>query len=743
MDTFPRISIVINTLDRAESLERTLTSLRQLRYPVFEVIVVNGPSCDHTAAVIEHHSTEVRAASCDQANLAVSRNIGIAMARGEIVAFIDDDAIPEPDWLDRLVTGYGAPEIVAVGGFIRDHGGIDFQCRVVIADRFGDSTDHQAVEGSLSHERYISLTGTNASFRLSALLAIGGFDEEYAYFLDETDVNLRLVERGWQAAVVGDAEIHHKFAASNLRSESRVPKSMYVQARSKGYFCAINAGAIYDKRIIVSHLTDYVRAEYRRKKQLFFSRRTSWGTSERLSDEVLRGVCDGVRDAYGQSARKLLGDALIAKHSEEVFKAFQVPLAAEQRLRICLVSQDYPPEGSGGIAQWTREMATGLADLGHEVTVITRSESAHPYIDFREGVWVHHIVAAAAPPSETAKYPEVPKKLLSYAWSVAEEIKRVQPRRQFGVISGPLWDLELLTILSDLNIPTVLTLQTSYALALPYKPDWQTNTSYRARHVEPVIARERKLLCSASYLLANSRALLADLEEAYDISLDGQRTTVIPHGLSDLAAEVGDEISLGDPNSDTCRLLFVGRLEPRKGIDLLLDILPELLQRFPRLIIDIVGDDTIKIGSETFRSRFERQSLKSAGLAARVNFHGKVGRRTLLRHYKACDLFVAPSRYESFGLIFVEAMMFGKPSVAISAGGVPEVITHNEDGLLICSDDPSALLDALSSLIADKTQRTCLGTRARQNYEQKFTRARMIGALESYFAKIQQEESGR
>src|SRR5262245_46425780 len=84
-----RISVVINTYNRGESLRRTLQSLRHQTHDPFEVVVVNGPSTDQTAQVLEEHRGAIRVGSCPQAHLSRSRNVGIALAAGEVVAFLD------------------------------------------------------------------------------------------------------------------------------------------------------------------------------------------------------------------------------------------------------------------------------------------------------------------------------------------------------------------------------------------------------------------------------------------------------------------------------------------------------------------------------------------------------------------------------------------------------------------------------------------------------------------------------
>src|SRR6185436_16377717 len=101
----PRVSLIINTLDRAAALRKLLASLRHLDYPAFEVIVVSGPSSDETDAVLAEFVGDIKVVRCPDQNLSRSRNLGIAAAATELVAFIDDDALPgTPAWLTELVS---------------------------------------------------------------------------------------------------------------------------------------------------------------------------------------------------------------------------------------------------------------------------------------------------------------------------------------------------------------------------------------------------------------------------------------------------------------------------------------------------------------------------------------------------------------------------------------------------------------------------------------------------------------
>jgi len=121
------VSVVINTYNRCQSLRVTLKALEQLDHPSFEVVVVNGPSDDDTEVLLAQYAGRVKVARCVRRNLSESRNIGIRHSAGEIVAFIDDDAYPDPAWLDALVAAYDDPEVSAAGGPVYNFTGVALQ----------------------------------------------------------------------------------------------------------------------------------------------------------------------------------------------------------------------------------------------------------------------------------------------------------------------------------------------------------------------------------------------------------------------------------------------------------------------------------------------------------------------------------------------------------------------------------------------------------------------------------------
>src|SRR4051812_13033994 len=115
-----KVSVVICTYNRAAGLRQTLKALRYQTHRDFEVVVVAGPSTDDTASVLAEFDGAIRTASCPVRNASRSRNLGIAATAGEVVAFIDDDAIPEPAWLADLVAAYDDDRVAGAGGLVYD-----------------------------------------------------------------------------------------------------------------------------------------------------------------------------------------------------------------------------------------------------------------------------------------------------------------------------------------------------------------------------------------------------------------------------------------------------------------------------------------------------------------------------------------------------------------------------------------------------------------------------------------------
>jgi GT2 family glycosyltransferase len=236
-----RASVVIVSRDRPQALARCLTGVGQLYHHPFEVVVVADPA--GCAAVRAHPlGRRVKLVPFGEANIAAARNAGIAAAGGEAVAFIDDDAVPEPTWLSRLVAPLedGA---AATGGFVRGRNGISFQWRARVVAPTGHARA-VTVPGDapfappVPDGGAVKTEGTNMAIQRSVLVALGGFDPRFRFYLDETDLNLRLARAGLVTLLVPGAQVHHGFAASERRRANRMPTDLHDIGASSELFWA-------------------------------------------------------------------------------------------------------------------------------------------------------------------------------------------------------------------------------------------------------------------------------------------------------------------------------------------------------------------------------------------------------------------------------------------------------------------------------------------------------------------------
>jgi len=239
-------SVIVVSRHRTAALLRCLASLCQQDHPAMEVIVVADPEA---LAAVQAAALPGRLVAFDEANISAARNAGIAAAGGEVLAFLDDDAVAEPTWLSRLTAPFAAAEVVAATGFVRGRNGISWQWRAGEVDCFAQ--DHplpdQAAVYRGSEARAVKTQGTNCAFRAKVLRRVGGFDPAYRFFLDEADLNLRLASEG-ATAVVPEAEVLHGFAASARRRADRVPLSLHEIAASTAVFLRRHAGPAHLER---------------------------------------------------------------------------------------------------------------------------------------------------------------------------------------------------------------------------------------------------------------------------------------------------------------------------------------------------------------------------------------------------------------------------------------------------------------------------------------------------------------
>ncbi|OGX08662.1 MAG: hypothetical protein A2Z88_10325 [Omnitrophica WOR_2 bacterium GWA2_47_8] len=396
------------------------------------------------------------------------------------------------------------------------------------------------------------------------------------------------------------------------------------------------------------------------------------------------------------------------------------------KLKICLVAPGYPPQDGGGIGTYSYNLALGLTKLGHRVYVVSQSDKEDAAENLN-GVEVRRF-----------KYRHVPKleKLfpgLRWSFFIANQIEELDKKVHFDVIEFPNWEgVGFAYLLKKKRRPVVTRMHTPYFETL----NIDTNNG-RINLGDRFICWLEKKACHMSDQLVSSTLSHRDMMIT-SYFLGNKEVNIIPLGIQLVPRP--DDRSKSKGNGKI-KVLYVSRLEKRKGAITLVGAIPHVLQKFQNVEFTFIGKDRPHApGGLTFENYF---STAHNQFKDKVKFLGFVSNEELSNYYRACDIFVVPSVYESFGLIYVEAMMHGKPVIGCKAGGIPEVVNNGKTGILIEPYNVNQLVDGLLRLLNDPQMRQDMGQNARRLCEEKFSFDRMASNTEHLYQKMKVSGNGR
>lgn len=725
-----KASIIINTLNRGHTLENTIKSLFYLDYKYdYEVIIVDGNSTDNTAEILDKYKRYIKIGNCPCANLSMSRNIGIAMADSNYIAFIDDDAIPEPEWLTNIMKKFDREYVAAVGGPVYDNHGIDFQKKRFIINRFvNDYSKSKLPIHSFPHSfEFYGVIGCNSIFRKDYVLKVGGFNEQYDYFLDETELCSRLIDYGYRIEYSENAFVHHKYSTSAIRNNKKVFLDYSKIIKNDIYFINSYKDIIDDEEIVNKTIEEKIKGAYDLNKQNFRKNIINETEYNNAIKSIEKGAEEGFKDCKRGYHLFIKKETLY--NNKSVFKKFNPYLEKEKRLNICYLTNEYYPDIRGGIGKFVYILARETAKFGHQVHVITLTRDNIESVNFEENVWVHRIGVNKYPKS-LLEYDTVNDNFnenrMNTLYSHYEEILKINKKCKVDIIQTPIWDSLGFYALFDSRFNLVVTLHTS--MKTIFEGVYHIN-----EEVEFHIEVEEYLLNKSKFIVSNSKAIEKQYNQYYNDACEG-KTFLIPHGLEDMRKFVKNNKKLSD-NSDNIEILFVGRLEYRKGIDIIFECIPYICKKYNNVIFRFCGDNKINMpnSEKNYKDYFLSKYNK---FSERVIFEGYISDEEIIDRYSNCDIFIAPSRFESFGLIFLEAMIFSKPVIGTNIGGIPEVVENGVSGILIENENSEDLKNALIKLIENKDIRESMGKNGRRIYEEKFTAEIMANKFIDYYKNI-------
>jgi len=352
---------------------------------------------------------------------------------------------------------------------------------------------------------------------------------------------------------------------------------------------------------------------------------------------------------------------------------------------------------SGGLNVYVRAVSQELGRRGHCLDIFTRrSDPASPAVlELAANVRLVQLDAGPLEADKEDLYPYLPEFVRRLVAYVQAQGRGYDLLHSHYWLSG--WAGQVLK--ERWGVPHVIMFHTLGEVKLQARPS--------QREPPDRLEAERQIALAADRVVCASRGEKEALVRLYGVP--PERIEVVPCGVdTGLFRPLGRpqaRAELGLPQ-EVPLVLFVGRLEPLKGLDLLLRAHARL--SIPALLLIVGGDQR----DEALRARL-RALAQRLGTAQRVLFHPAVPHQRLPLYYSAADVCAVPSHYESFGLVALESMACATPVVASRVGGLQELVRHGQTGLLVSPAQPEPFARGLGGLLGDPALRDALGRRAR------------------------------
>lgn len=646
----PAIAVVIcaYTTERLPSMREAIAALEAGTVAPAEIVIVIDHSDELLAEARQAWPAHKVIENDGPNGLSGARNAGVAAAAAEVVAFLDDDAIPDRDWLERLGAVYTDASVLGVGGAVRPRW-VAGEPRwfppeflwIVGCTHSGMPTERTAVR---------NVIGANMSFRRAELIGVDGFRTEFgrvgkdAAGAEETDVCIRIGERRPDGQIIFEpaAEVEHIVPAA--RTETAY---FFRRCRGEGRSKAILARMV--------------------------------GSDEGLSDErtyatrtlplgVLRGVGRALRGDLGglERAAMIVGGLATTTYGYATAPRPKRDGAGARGLRVLMVTPRSPLL-QGGVERHVMEVGRRIAAAGQDVEVLCSDPGGPPVrVERRDDVEIRSVKAYPA---------ERDWCLAPRLWP---EIKRASPDivhvQSYHTLVAPLAMLRALI----LRVPYVVTFHGG-GHSLGHR---NSARRLQRRLLRPLLRRAARLIAVARF----------EIEEyGEELGVPAERFVLIPNG-TDLSFGAGERRAPrpGEPPV----LATVGRLERYKGHHLVIAAFPEVLRRHPDARLLVVGK-----GPYEAELRAQAEEL---GIAAQVEFTSTPPDRpeAMAALLAEVPLVVLMSEFETHPLVALEAAAAGCRLVVADASGLGELAAEGLARPVPLTVEPGALATVIDEELA-------------------------------------------
>jgi len=380
-------------------------------------------------------------------------------------------------------------------------------------------------------------------------------------------------------------------------------------------------------------------------------------------------------------------------------------------VKVAFLSREYPPDTAwGGVATVYYSLAYGLVERGHEVHVICQAVGK-PRDLVDDGVFIHRVGTNPKRYSAMAR--------INYSVHAWLKLRKVIKEHEIEIVEASRWGAEALLYSLIKRTPLVVRVGISASDILRTK----TYSGIKELLALKILSRLDDFSAKrADRVVAISKDPYTQAIEK--LHIDPEKVDIVHHAIDTnkyrfVESDTREKLGI---SGDALLVLFVGRLEARKGVHILCQAIPEIIRSIPMSKFVLVGQDTNTAPDGGSVKRYITEEAKTGGFIDKLVFIDFLSADELIPLYSACDLFVLPSFQESFGLVVVEAMACGKPVVATSTGVVPELALDGESGIMVPPGDAREFTEAMIKLLSLKDEdKRLIARRNRQLIETRFS----------------------
>ena len=381
-------------------------------------------------------------------------------------------------------------------------------------------------------------------------------------------------------------------------------------------------------------------------------------------------------------------------------------------MKILMLTWEYPPRIVGGIARVVNDLSKRLIKDGHDVYVITYKEGNVPYYENDKGVHVYRVDNYMI---NANSFIDWTFQLNFNMISKASEI--INKEGKFDVIHAHDWLVAYAAkaLKESFEIPLVATIHATEA---------GRNSGIHNPDQRYVNDTEWMLTYEASEVIVNSKFMKNDLQRLF--GLPYEKINVVSNGINTTVyngLERDYDFRRQYAMDNEKIILFMGRLVFEKGVQHLISAMPKILDGYHDAKLVIAGKGGM---TDALKAQVE-----AMGLSNKVCFAGYLNAKQVSKMYKCADISVFPSTYEPFGIVALEAMLAGTPTVVSDVGGLNEIVEHGVDGMKSYAGNPNSLADSILELLLNPALCDKITKKAKQKVKNEYNWAKI--AQDTYF----------